>query len=369
MSVRCDRSVLLDGIETMSVAESRNVMSRMSPDPEIANELIEIIRRWTDSPREATPLQELRAILERVRSRSRNLHRISGMNSIVRTLGRREILADYLDIMRHSARKKGSSEQEIALTSLRGKMHCIYGWNGQTTLVLSAPDPISATTPPNRPEVVNKLGYPQPIWWISVHIWQPNANATGFDSGKLQEPGLITEPPHSHPFDFVSMLCVGEMHQSIYRPVIASKFLQRRGRYDGVTLQRVDGVWPPHEHNESTQLETVEHRTLLKEGDSYFLPYHAIHDVEFDARKAHQKPSITLFLASESLDVANVYMAKSMVDYHDRNPDIVQDARRLSFDAWNAKLAAVAAYLRGETETLDLSEIVKCESDYAFFHI
>lgn len=369
MSASRSESRLLDKLGTLSLAESRNTLTGMPPEPEIESKLLETIKRWNLAPDVATPLQDLRGILERVRSRSRGLHRISGMNTIVRTLGRRECLADYLDIMRHAARNEGSSEQEIALVSQGGKMHSIYGWCGQTMVVLSAPEAISATSPPNRPEVVNKLGYPQPLWWISIHIWQPNANATGFDAGKPPEPDVIMEPPHSHPFDFVSMMCVGEMHQSIYRPGPTSKLPQGGGRYDGITLQKVDGVWPPHKHQVSTYLETVEHRTQLKEGDSYFMPYHMVHDVEVDARDARHKPSITLFLASESLDVADVYMAKSMADYHEKHPDILKDAHPLRLEAWDAKLAAVAAYLRGEPETLDLSEIVKSESVYAFFHI
>lgn len=369
MSASRTKPTLPDNLDTMSLVESRNIMTTMPLDPEIENEVLGTIRRWKAAPDVATTLQDIRCILEHVRSRTRGLQRISGMNTIVRTLGRRGILADYLDIMRHAARQDGSLEQEIALISQRGKMHSIYGWCGQTTLVLSAPEAISATTPPNRPEVVNKLGYPQPIWWISIHIWQPNANATGFDAGKPQEPDVIIEPPHSHPFDFVSMMSVGEMRQSIYRPGTASKLPQGVGRYDGITLQHVDGVWPPHERREATHLETVEHRTQLKEGDSYFMPYHVIHEVEVDARYARHKPSITLFLASESLEVANVYMAKSMADYHEQHPDILKYAQPLSLDAWDAKLAAVAAYLRGDAQTLELSEIVISGSEYAFFHI
>jgi len=80
-------------------------------------------------------------------------------------------------------------------------------------------------------------------------------------------------------------------------------------------------------------------------------------------------PAITVFLASESLALPHVYMAKSMADYHAKHPNILKLARPLTPGSWEAKLKATAAYLRGETATLRLGDIVKAESEYAFFHV
>src|SRR5689334_11922420 len=108
MSSSINESRLLDKCAPLTLAESRNILTGMTPEPEIESELIAMVKEWNAAPDVATPLQGLRKILERVRSRSRSFHRISGMNTIVRTLGRREVLADYLDIMRHAARNEGS---------------------------------------------------------------------------------------------------------------------------------------------------------------------------------------------------------------------------------------------------------------------
>jgi hypothetical protein len=50
---------------------------------------------------------------------------------------------------------------------------------------------------------------PTAVWGLSMHIWQANPRARAFPSAKRAEPGLILEPPHSHPFDFASMVSVG----------------------------------------------------------------------------------------------------------------------------------------------------------------
>jgi hypothetical protein len=74
-------------------------------------------------------------------------------------------------------------------------------------------------------------------------------------------------------------------------------------------------------------------------------------------------------MASESLDVADVYMAESMVSYHEQHPDILKNAQPMQQQDWDQKLAMLAAYLRGEAKTLRLFDLVKSETDYAFFHV
>jgi len=355
-------------LDTMSLSATRDTMTQLAPDQVIADALLSIVDRWRKDPGDSIPLQELQHTLEIVRKRPRGDERIKGMNTIVRTLGKPDTLATVLDMLRQSANRDGSVEQEIARVSQQGKMHSIYGWCGQTTVILSSPEATEGTMPPTYPNVEERLRYPQPLWWISIHIWQPNPTAKGFESGKRREPGVIMEPPHSHPFDFVSMLSVGTMRQSIYEPVESSG-AHGGNRYDGTLLEHVDGVWPPHEDRYSVRLKTVEDRIALGPGDSYYMPCDRIHDVEVDLRDAMTTPAITLFLASESLVLPHVYMAKSMADYHAEHPDILNSAKALSPDNWDAKLRATAAYLRGETATLCLDDIVKAETDYAFFHV
>jgi hypothetical protein len=368
MNNQLKRDLQLESIEFRSLAASRELLTAMSPDPETEASIVRLFDSWRNKPISATPLQDLREIVEMLRLRHRNPYRIAGMNTLIRHLGQRHNLADFLEMMREAMRRESTVEQEIALISQLGKWHSIYGWCGQTIVVTSAPNPVSSTSKPKREGVAESLEYPRPLWWISIHVWQPNANAAGFPSGKRFEPELIVEPPHTHPFDFVSMVSVGKMRQSIYRPATGAEGVDP-GRYAGVTLQKVDGVWPPHNQNQPTAVEAVEQSVVLSEGDSYFLPYNVIHDVEISANGARETPTITLFMASESLDTADVYMAESMLDYHECNPDILAKAKPMERADWDSKLQLLAEYLRGNKQTLRLQDLVQSETDYAFFHV
>lgn len=368
MTSQSDGDHQTENVEFRSLATSRDLLTSMASDPEVEVSIARLFQSWRDSPNSATPVNDLRELLEKLRLRDRGNHRIAGMNTLVRSLGQRHNLADFLEMMRDAIRKDGTREQELALISQLGRWHSIYGWCGQTILVMSASNSVSATSKPNHEGVAESLEYPRPLWWISIHVWQPNANAIGFCSEKCPEPDLIMEPPHTHPFDFVSMMSIGRMRQSIYRPVACSD-RTGRGRYDGMTLQKVDGVWPPHKQKLPVALETIEERVTLSEGDSYFLPYNVIHDVEVSASDARETPAITLFMASESLDTADVYMARSMVEYHDLNPDILMMAKPMERDDWERKLKMLTQYLRGKEKILRLSDLVESETDYAFFHV
>jgi hypothetical protein len=142
----------------------------------------------------------------------------------------------------------------------------------------------------------------------------------------------------------------------------------RADRYAGTKLEHVHGVWPPHDHQASSELVTLEERVALRAGDSYYMPCDKIHDVEIDASIASDKPTITLFLGSEAVVKPHVFMAPAMAEFHNVHPDLKHSGRALHRDDWHAKLEAVAAYLRGKNPTLNLDNIVRYEGEYAFFH-
>jgi hypothetical protein len=356
--------------DRMTLSASRDVMTGMQPDRAIQSALVATLERWRADAATATPLQELKDTLEVVRRMPRGEVRLRGMNTLVRTLGTPEALATLLDILRLSWTKDGTREQELARVAQEGKLHSIYGWCGQTSILFSESEPTEGTVLPTDVWAKDRLLYPASLWWLSIHIWQPNPRAQGFRTDTLDEPGVIVEPPHSHPFDFASMVSIGKMRQSIYSELGSGAKPRKPGRYDGSTLEHVDGVWPPHDYRRTVELQTEEDRLMLTAGDSYYLPCHRIHDVEVDTNDSRARPAITLFLASETLVVPHVYMATTMADYHAAHPDLIASLqpRALSAQAWMAKLEAVSDYLRGKSPTLCLDEIVKSDQEYAFFH-
>jgi len=217
------------------------------------------------------------------------------MNSIIRTLGRPEALATFLDMLRDSATRDGTKEQELCRFKLQSvRLHSIYGWCGNTLLVESFDGPTKGTYTP-LPGLGERLGNSTSAWNLTIHVWQPNETAKGFPITAPLEKGSILEPPHSHPFDFVSTVVKGVMHQSIYAQNDDVGGTSTDGRYSQIPLEHVDGVWPPHDFRETCTLKTLEHRVMLKQGDSYHMPCHWIHDVEIDGNTAVSKPAITLF--------------------------------------------------------------------------
>jgi hypothetical protein len=212
------------------------------------------------------------------------------------------------------------------------------------------------------------MGYPVAEWHASIHIWQPNPEAQAFKSLKRFEPGVLVEPPHSHPFSFVSYVSIGAMRESIYRETSAPAPAGSADRYQDVDLERVDGVWPPHREYVRRRLRTIEDRVDLVQGQSYFMSPDMIHDVEVDRATSADRPAITFFLCSETTQVPNSYMVPSMAEFHRGHPDLTRQGKPLDLEAWDAKLDATARYLRGETDYLRLGEIVKCDSSYAFMN-
>jgi hypothetical protein len=313
-------------------------------------------------------LKDLQELLERMRYTPEGVDRVARMNAFVRTLGRADNLATFLEIMRTSLKSGEQSDHEIAERSRAGRGHCIYGWAGQSLMLASETHPVPGTTPAGD-GVAEFMGSHVPEWHLSIHIWQPNPEARGFTSAKRVEPDVIVEPPHSHPFSFVSYVSVGEMRQSIYEETAEPTPAADGNRYQDVVFERVDGVWPPHREYEPSRLRTVEDRLRLERGQSYFMTTDLIHDVEVDRAGAAEKPAITVFLCAETTKIAKSYMVESMAEFHRRNSDITDRATALAPEEWDAKLDATARYLRGESDHLRLGEVFECGSSYAFMNI
>lgn len=359
-------------LEHTTLSSMRDALTNGNVDLPTIQEVNTIIERWRNDPNTMEPFAEMQNVLERVRKIPRGDERVILMNSIVRTLGRPDTLATFLDMLRDSATRHGTKEQELCRLKLQNvKMHSIYGWCGNTLVVESLDQPTEGTYKPIPPGLGERLGNSTSAWNLTIHIWQPNLTAKGFPISTPLEKEALIEPPHSHPFDFVSIVVKGAMHQSIYaqHDAVESVSTNSADRYSQTALEHVDGVWPPHDSRETRTLKTLEHRVLLREGDSYHLPCDWIHDVEIDGDTAVSKPTITLFFSSEYMVMPHVYMTKAMADFHERNPDIKRNGIPISENAWHAKLKAIARYLRGESTTLDLNEIVKYPGEYAFFHV
>lgn len=361
-------------LDALSLATIRDALSTATPDQGVEDTVLATVARWREDLSAVEPLSEIRAVIDAIRALPRGDRRLSAMNTLVRTLGQPGVLATVLDVMRDSAQRTGTREQQMSLVSQTASQHCIYGWCGQTLIMTSGAEPTDGTLEPEL-GVREMLGEsPLAVWGLSMHIWQPNPRAKGFPFGKPAEPDVLVEPPHSHPFDFVSMVSVGDLRQSLYAQRSSEADGATRGagespgRYDGVGLEHVDGVWPPHREREPAEVLTLESRVLLSAGDSYFMPCDRIHDVEVDATTARTRPAITLFLASEAAVKPHVYMSEAMATFHAENPRLKYGGQALPSADWHAKLQAVAAYLRGEEATLSLDDIVKYEGEYAFFH-
>ncbi len=365
-----------NGLHQSSFSEIKESLTGQELDPVTEEKINSLIISWLDAPEKVKPYQDMRDILETIRKLPLGKERVRQMNTVIRTLGRPDNLATYLDMLRDSATRSGTEEQRICKEKLQNvKMHSIYGWCGNTLSVESL-DFLTDDTFRSNPELGRKLGNSPSAWNLTIHVWQPNLIAEGFtlDSEHLDEDSIL-EPPHSHPFDFVSKIVKGNMHQSIYRQKsedatsIDNKPKAIPGYYDKNKLLHVDGVWPPHDFQQDCSIETLEHRVLMNEGDSYYMPCNFMHDVEVSRTIALSKPTISLFLSSEYMVMPHVYMTKAMYDFHEANPDIKRMGAPIPEDAWHKKLKAISAYLRGESETLNLNEIVKWKGTYAFHNI
>lgn len=346
--------------------DSKNALTTGYRDPGIEQEIARIMARPGDN--DTSVLAEIQGVMERMRSVPDGDARISSMNSFVRTLGRADRLATLLDALRGSLASGDADERKFAEASRGEAMHCIYGWAGQTLMIESRTHRTDGTTPP-APGVEEFFTFPVSEWHLSIHIWQANPEAQGFEATKNIDADVIVEPPHSHPFPFASYVSIGEMRQSIYteEPLDTGQNPEL-GRYHDTVLERVDGIWPPHQEYRPSRIRTVENRLRLAVGDSYYMPTRAVHDVEVSRRVSSNTPAITLFLAAETTDIPHAYMASAMADFHRDHPDVLEPATALDPAEWDEKLAATSRYLRGEADHLRLNEIFECGSSYAFMH-
>jgi hypothetical protein len=351
-----------------NLLSSRDALSTGHCDERTAAAITSILAGPDQGQNDAAgTLEKLQVLLEQIRRTPKGIARVSRMNAFVRTLGRADNLASFLELMRTSLKSSRLSDHKIAERSRAGLTHCLYGWAGQSHVLYSERNPLPATTLAGN-GVENHMGYPVAEWHASIHIWQPNPEAQAFKSLKRFEPGVLVEPPHSHPFSFVSYVSIGMMRESVYQEASASAPTGSAGRYQDVYLERVDGVWPPHREYARRRLRTIEDRIDLLQGQSYFMSPDMIHDVEVDRATSADQPAITFFLCSETTRVPNSYMVPSMAEFHRGHPDLTRQGKPLDLEAWDAKLDATARYLRGETDYLRLGEIVKCDSSYAFMN-
>lgn len=351
-----------------SLLSSRDALSAGHCDERTAAAITGILARLEQGRADAAgTLEKLQVLLEQIRHTPQGISRVAQMNAFVRTIGRADNLALFLELMRESQKSARLSDRKIAERSRGGLTHCLYGWAGQSHVLYSERNPLPSTADAGN-GVEAHMGYPIAEWHASIHIWQPNPEAQAFKSLKRSEPGVLVEPPHSHPFSFVSYVSIGAMRESIYQETSASAPSGDAGRYQDVDLERVDGVWPPHREYVRRRLRTVEDRVDLVQGQSYFMSPDMIHDVEVDRATSADRPAITFFLCAETTQVPNSYMVPSMAEFHRAHPDLTRQGKPLDLEAWDAKLDATARYLRGETDCLRLGEIVKCGSSYAFMN-
>ena len=350
----------------VSFAENRDRMTIARLDYDVSRCIDELIDAWHAGRRDITPFLTIQALLDRIRAVPVGDGRLHLMTSVVRSLGRPQALSAFLDMLRWAALRRHPEEDQYMLMLQNVRMHSIYGWCGNTMLVESGREPVACTYPV-LPGLAEKLGNPASSWNLTLHVWQPNTRARGFPVLEDKHAASIAEPPHSHPFDFVSFVVKGSMRQSIYRQVDAAS--PRRGRYADVALEHVDGVWPPHDHQSTVGLDVIEERVILGQGDTYYMPCDMIHDVEIDPVAAAQTPTITLFMSSEYMVMPHVYMARSMANHHEKHPDIKTSAKPIPPASWHAKLEALSNYLAGRSTTLRLQEIVQFDGEYAFFHV
>lgn len=357
--------------EYSTLSSMKEALTNENVDLLIIKEVNTIIEHWRNEPFEVEPFSEMQSLLDRIRQVPRGTERIILMNSIVRTLGQPDTLATFLDMLRDSATREGTKEQYLCKNKLQNvRMHSIYGWCGNT-LIIESSDESTEGTSKHIPGLGEKLGNSPSAWNMTIHVWQPNLSAEGFPVNAYLEKNSIQEPPHSHPFDFVSTIVKGSMHQSLYTQDndITPIFDRTSNRYSETNLEHVDGVWPPHDFRETKTLKMLEDRIFFEEGDSYYMPCDWIHDVEIDGSTANTRPTISLFLSSEYMVMPHVYMTQSMADFHSKNPDMKLNGVPIPESAWHEKLKAISKYLRDESSTLNMNEIIKYEGKYAFFHI
>ncbi|HEX3965677.1 MAG TPA: hypothetical protein VHZ03_55050 [Trebonia sp.] len=124
-------------IDGQSLTAIRDFMTAMPPDSVTEQALASVMQKWDSDPRSVEPIRGIRQVLDRIRLLPRGQSRLTAMNTLVRTLGRPQALATLLDMLRDSAAREGTHEASLTLPSRNGTQHAVYGWAGQTLLLLS----------------------------------------------------------------------------------------------------------------------------------------------------------------------------------------------------------------------------------------
>lgn len=346
------------------LAWCRDAATTLAPDLAVRDAVTALIDEGAADHEGARPLGRLAELLDTMRTVPRGDDRLRAMNTLVRTLGEPERLATFLDLLA-GASQPGRTEAPLTMLSRGARKHSLYGW--RSTILAASGDAPTAGTVPHRSGVSDFLEFSPAKWGLHLHVWQPNRTATRFPAGNRRHPGTVAEPPHSHPFDFASMVVSGTLRESTYAKA-QDPDDARHGRYAGVPLEHVDGVWPPHHHLGTCGLDTVDDRVELHAGESYIMTFDAIHDVEVETGPAATHPPISLFLASEAMVRPDVFLAPELHAYHLAHPNLERTGVPLGDDAWRAKLGAIGEYLRGERAELDLDPLLGHDSTYAFSH-
>ncbi|WP_163380171.1 hypothetical protein [Cyclobacterium sp. SYSU L10401] len=313
-----------------------------------------------------SPISDLRVIVEPIRMTPPSFRRLQLMNSFLRVFSRPQIITKYLEALVIASQDNRSGDSELINRLKDDTLHSMYGWCGNCQIFYTSSAPLPYYGIKSK-KLQRQMGYPVGVWGINIHVWQPNSSAIPFKVKGNLPSNIITEPPHSHPFDFVSIVLKGRVHQSTYYPCknedSASSSIST---YKGFGFEHVDGVWPPHTNKNKCYLKTLEHRVLIEEGGAYFMPLEVVHDVQVEKNVASKTPAISLFFASEYYSPAHVYTTKEMIDFHNRNPFLKYEGSKLSSSQWEKKLIYISEYLLNTRETLNLNPIVKHRKSYSF---
>ena len=188
---------------------------------------------------------------------------------------------------------------------------------------------------------------------LQLSVWKSSTRArrAHFSSAGDIAPGMICEPPHSHPCEFTSRVVSGNLSQTLYRRT-ATPAEAGGGRYAGVELTNVKEIWPAHDQlREPCGLTAIDHG-VIQAGETYFMPQHLVHDVCYP--EDDDTPTITLALFPEHLVAPDVFMEPPMLAYHDAHPHLLEGDKPLTQEEWSRAMKQIASYLRGDSATLDI---------------
>jgi hypothetical protein len=247
--------------------------------------------------------------------------RFMRMNTIVRTLGQPETLAQWLGCMRSYCRSDGYKEDCAALEF--DEHHRRFGHFQFYLLPGKGP--------------------------MTMHVWQP--------APRLHIEGVhfSQEPPHTHPWNFVSTVAIGSLRMTDYR------MKQQRVNADYAcfeidrsfsNLSKCEGGVS----NGPAPMATEE----LNAGDSYLFPKEHVHSTPDDG-KWTTEPAITLLVKDRAEQRSAFYMSRSDAVQFDlaRTNSSLRSTGPLSHNRivrYEAKLDSIMSYLRG-WPTLDLASL------------